>query len=116
MLSPAGASRLEPSNEEDSMEVRTTYSAELFCFLIGGATGAALALLWAPQSGRFTRQVMGRKLRYTVAAARELKDRATRVADDIRKEAGDRLDETVSALATDDAPGTRGGAPSAKLG
>jgi gas vesicle protein len=95
------------------MEGRTTYSTELLCFLVGGATGAALALLWAPQSGRSTRQLMGRKLRDTVDSARAMKHRATRMADDIRGEAGRRLDQAASALAGDAAPGKSGDAASA---
>jgi gas vesicle protein len=90
------------------MEVRTTYSTELLCFVVGGVTGAALALLWAPQSGKSTRETMGRKLRDTAGSARELKDRLVRGAEEIRDEAGRRLDQAASALAGDDAgPGTR---------
>jgi gas vesicle protein len=91
------------------MEGRTTYANEMLCFLAGSAIGAAVALLWAPQSGRSTRQLVGRELRDTVASARDMKERATRAADDIRGEAGRRLDQAVSAVAGDAAPGTRGG-------
>jgi gas vesicle protein len=61
------------------MEVRATYSNELLCFLVGGLTGAALALLWAPQSGNSTRAMRGRT-RDTGGSARELKDRVVRGA------------------------------------
>jgi hypothetical protein len=37
----------------------------ILSFLAGGVTGAALALLTAPQSGIDTRQLIGRKVRAT---------------------------------------------------
>ena len=39
-----------------------SYSALTFAFLAGGVAGAAVALLLAPQSGKVTREIMGRKL------------------------------------------------------
>jgi gas vesicle protein len=55
-----------------------SYSVLTFSFLAGGIAGAAVALLLAPQSGRVTRQIMGRKLNDAADSARELRDRAIR--------------------------------------
>jgi len=94
-----------------------SYSALTFSFLAGGITGAAVALLLAPQSGKVTREIMGRKLndaadsagglkgrmadKLTDAAdsARELKDRAIRRGQEIREEATYRVEGAASALA-----------------
>ena len=43
-------------------------------FLLGGLTGAAIALLYAPRSGRETRDILGEKLRESEDRARELKE------------------------------------------
>ena len=46
-------------NEERGSQV----SGVLLAFLVGSLTGAAVALLLAPRSGRETRQLIGEKLR-----------------------------------------------------
>jgi len=94
-----------------------SYSALTFSFLAGGITGAAVALLLAPQSGRVTREIMGRKLNDAADSARELKgrmadklsdaagsalelkDRAIRRGQEIREEATYRVEAAASALA-----------------
>ena len=50
-----------------------SYSALTFSFLAGGIAGATVALLLAPQSGKVTREIMGRKLNDAADSARELK-------------------------------------------
>jgi gas vesicle protein len=95
----------------------TSYSALTFSFLAGGLAGATVALLLAPQSGKLTRQIMGRKLSDATGSARELKgrmvdklndaadsaheltDRAIRRGQEIREEATHRVEGAVSALA-----------------
>jgi gas vesicle protein len=52
-------------------------SSSLWWFLVGGALGAGLALLFAPQSGDRTRRVVGRKLS-------KLRDAADEAFDDLR--------------------------------
>ena len=78
-----------------------SYSALTFAFLAGGAAGAAVALLLAPQSGKVTREIMGRKLNDAAQSARELKDRAIRRGQEIREEAEYRVEGAASALAGD---------------
>ena len=94
-----------------------SYSALTFSFLAGGIAGATVALLLAPQSGKATRQIMGRKLndaadsardlkgrvgeKLSEAAdsARDLKDRAIRRGQAVREEATHRVEGAASALA-----------------
>ena len=95
----------------------TTYSALTFSFLAGGITGAAVALLLAPRSGKATREIMERKLNGAADSARELKgrmldkvndatdsarglkDRAIRRGQEIREEVTSRVEGAASALA-----------------
>ena len=73
----------------------------MFYFLAGGVTGASLALLLAPQSGRATRELMRGKLNDTAGSARDLKDQLIRRGRKIRDEARHRVDGAVSALSGD---------------
>ena len=77
-------------------------------FLAGGVTGASLALLLAPQSGRVTRQRMQRKLSDTAGSARDLKHQLIRRGQKIRDEARHRVDDAVSALTGDGAANLAG--------
>ena len=76
-----------------------SYSALTFSFLAGGIAGATVALLLAPQSGKATREIMGRKLTDAAGSARDLKDRAIRRGQDLREEATHRVEGAASALA-----------------
>ena len=76
-----------------------SYSALTFSFLAGGIAGATVALLLAPQAGRVTREIMGRKLTDAAGSARDLKDRAIRRGQDLREEATHRVEGAASALA-----------------
>ena len=51
-------------------------SSVILSFLLGGVAGAALALLYAPRSGRETREYLGEKLREGAERGRELRDQA----------------------------------------
>ena len=73
----------------------------MFYFLAGGVTGASLALLLAPQSGRATRDMMRGKLNDTAGSARDLKDQLISRGRKIRDEAKHRVDGAVSALSGD---------------
>jgi gas vesicle protein len=48
--------------EDPVVVVEREGSASVVWFLVGGAVGAALALLFAPHSGNHTRRVLGRRL------------------------------------------------------
>ena len=94
-----------------------SYAGLAVSFLAGGIAGAAAALLLAPQSGKATREIMGRKMNDTAegaralkdrmvdrmngaaASARDLKDRAIRRGQEIREEASDRVEGAAAALA-----------------
>lgn len=51
-------------------------SSVLLSFILGGLTGAALALLYAPRSGRETREMLGERIREGEQRARKMRDRA----------------------------------------
>ena len=56
---------------------RDSGSASVFlAFILGGLTGAALALLYAPRTGEETRDLLAQKVREGEARAREAKERA----------------------------------------
>ena|SRR5918996_3608299 len=55
---------------------RESESSAFMAFLLGGLTGAALALLYAPRSGRETRDLLGEKLREGADRSRDLKEQA----------------------------------------
>ena len=57
----------------DSTSHGAPYSALTLSFLAGGITGATVALLLAPQSGKVTRDILGRKLNESADSARELR-------------------------------------------
>jgi len=51
-------------------------SSIVMAFLLGGLAGAALAVLYAPRSGRETRELLGEKIREGAERGRQMKDRA----------------------------------------
>jgi gas vesicle protein len=63
--------------EVDMSDDRTGASGIILSFLLGGLTGAALAILFAPRSGRETREFLGEKFREGADRTRDLRDRAT---------------------------------------
>jgi len=97
---------------DDQMPDYTTrvasYSAMTFSFLAGGITGAAVALLLAPHSGKVTREIMARKMNNATDSARDLKDRAIRRGQELREEATTRVEGAASALAGKTAQKERG--------
>jgi len=64
----------------------------LLYFLIGGLTGAAIALLYAPRSGRETREMLGEKLREGAEKGRDLKDQIVTRSREFLEEAGEYVD------------------------
>lgn len=79
----------------------TSYSGLTFSFLAGGLAGATVALLLAPQSGKATREMMGRKLNDTAESARDLKgcvvERLNDTADSVLAMKGRMVDKLNSA-------------------
>jgi gas vesicle protein len=51
-------------------------SGVILAFMLGGITGAALAILFAPRSGEETREILGEKLREGADKGRRVRDRA----------------------------------------
>jgi gas vesicle protein len=47
----------------------------ILSFMVGALTGAVLAILFAPRSGRETRELLGEKLREGAEQGRDLRDR-----------------------------------------
>jgi len=50
-------------------------SGIMLSFLLGGLTGAALAILFAPRSGRETREMLGDRFREGAERSREVRDK-----------------------------------------
>jgi gas vesicle protein len=69
---------------------RDSGAAVLLSFLLGGLTGAALALLYAPRSGRETREMLGEKLREGAERGRALKDQALEKGRVLKEQAVDK--------------------------
>jgi gas vesicle protein len=59
-----------------SNEDRSGASGVILSFLVGALSGAALAVLFAPRSGRETRDLLGEKLRETGEHGRKVGERA----------------------------------------
>lgn len=78
------------------------YAAPMLYFVIGGLVGASAALLLAPQSGRATRDQLGRRLREGADSARELKDQLVQKGEQLRQGASRLRDKTVSALGSEE--------------
>jgi gas vesicle protein len=64
-------------------------SNNLLYFLLGGLTGAAIMLLYAPRSGRETRELLGEKLREGAEKGRELRDQLVSRSRELLDDAGE---------------------------
>jgi len=92
------------------MNDRMPYATSIVCFLAGGIAGgiagAAVALLWAPQSGRATGETVARKLGDTADSARDsarqIKDRTLQKGEDLLEEAAQRVCDAAAALSRGD--------------
>jgi gas vesicle protein len=61
-------------------------------FLLGGLTGAALALLYAPRSGRETREMLNEKMREGAERGKDLREQAREKGRAFMDEAGGYMD------------------------
>jgi len=68
-------------------------SSVILSFMLGGLAGAALAILFAPRSGKETREILGEKLRETADKGREVKDRLQSRGKEILDDASDYVRE-----------------------
>jgi gas vesicle protein len=59
-----------------SADDRSGASGVVLSFLVGALSGAALAILFAPRSGRETRELLGDKLRETTERSRRVGEKA----------------------------------------
>lgn len=79
------------------MSNNANWGGNLVFFLLGAATGAAVALLYAPQEGEATRKLIGDR-------AGDLKDKASEYSTTVAQQARDKwgnLTDTVSSKAQD---------------
>jgi len=74
---------------------RASASGVVLSFLLGGLTGAALAVLFAPRSGRETRDILQERIREGADRGRELRDRYAERSRDFKERAVDRGREIV---------------------
>ncbi len=73
-------------------------SNNLLYFLVGGLAGAAVALLYAPRSGRETRELIGEKIREGTERGRELKDELISRSREIFDDAGEYVERGKESL------------------
>ena len=73
-------------------------SGVVLSFLLGALSGAALAILFAPRSGRETRDLLGEKLRETADRSRRLGEQALEKGREAAEDASGYLDRQREAL------------------
>jgi gas vesicle protein len=76
----------------------TGTSSVVLSFLLGALSGAALAILFAPRSGRETRELLGQGLRETAERGRRLSEQALEKGRDIAEDATGYIDRQREAL------------------
>lgn len=67
-------------------------------FLLGALSGAAVALLFAPRSGRETRERLGERLRETAERSRQLGEQALEKTREMAGDAGGYIERQREAL------------------
>lgn len=73
-------------------------SGIVLSFLVGALSGAALAILFAPRSGRETREMLGDKLRETGERGRQAGEKALQKGREAAEDAARYLDRQRDAL------------------
>lgn len=74
-------------------------SSIILSFLLGGLTGASLAILFAPRSGQETRDLLGEKIRDGKERGRDLRDKAATKGREILEDASDYVDRAKEGAA-----------------
>ena len=73
-------------------------SHTLLAFVVGAAAGAALALLYAPRTGKETRDMVGERVREGRERGRDLGHKAKEKAREVVDEAGEYIDRQKTNL------------------
>ncbi len=73
-------------------------SGVVLSFLLGALSGAALAILVAPRSGRETREMLGEKLRETADRSRRLGEQALEKGREVAEDASGYVERQREAL------------------
>lgn len=73
-------------------------SGVLLSFIVGGIAGAALAVLFAPRSGRETREMLADQVKDGMAKGRDLKNDVVARGERLRDDAVDFLEERKERL------------------
>jgi gas vesicle protein len=73
-------------------------SSPVLAFLLGAATGAVLALLYAPRSGQETRELLNEKLRATAERGREAREQLISRGRELLDEAGNYVEKQKGAV------------------
>ncbi len=76
----------------------TGTSGIVLSFMLGALSGAALAILFAPRSGRETREMLGEKLRDTAERGRRIGEQALEKGRELAEDATGYLDRQRDAL------------------
>ncbi len=76
----------------------TGASGAIVSFLLGALSGAALAILFAPRSGRETRELLGDRLRETAERGRHLGEQAMEKGREMAEDATGYLDRQRESL------------------
>jgi gas vesicle protein len=79
-------------------ERNTGTSGVVLSFLLGAVSGAALAILFAPRSGRETREMLGEKLRETADRSRRFGEQALEKGREAAEDASSYLDRQREVL------------------
>ena len=73
-------------------------SGAVLSFLLGALSGAALAILFAPRSGKETREILGEKLRETQERGRRLGEQAVAKGREVAEDASGYVERQREAL------------------
>jgi gas vesicle protein len=73
-------------------------SGIVLSFLVGALSGAALAILFAPRSGRETREILGDRLRETAERSRQIGEQALEKGRELADDASGLMERQRDAL------------------